>query len=65
MKEIDGHKRVVKDEEVEENVSTIIKRKNISMKPMDEEEAILQMELHKLIFIKKVSMQETKLLLKK
>lgn len=33
------------DEEVEENVSTIIKRKNISMKPMDEEEAMLQIEL--------------------
>ncbi len=33
------------EEEVEENVSTIIKRKNISMKPMDEEEAMLQIEL--------------------
>ena len=33
-----------KDEE-EENVSAIVKRKNISMKPMDEEEAILQIEL--------------------
>lgn len=33
------------DEEVEENVSAIVKRKNISMKPMDEEEAILQIEL--------------------
>ena len=27
------------------NVSAIVKRKNISMKPMDEEEAILQIEL--------------------
>lgn len=36
---------VEEDEEVEENVSTIIKRKNISMKPMDEEEAMLQIEL--------------------
>ena len=33
-----------KDEE-EENASAIVKRKNISMKPMDEEEAILQIEL--------------------
>ncbi len=33
-----------KDEE-EENVSAIVKRKNISMKPMDEEEAMLQIEL--------------------
>ena len=32
-------------EEIEENVSTIVKRKNISMKPMDEEEAMLQIEL--------------------
>ena len=31
------------DEEVEE--SKIVKRKNIDTKPMDEEEAILQMEL--------------------
>ncbi len=29
----------------EENVSAIVKRKNISMKPMDEEEAVLQIEL--------------------
>ena len=29
----------------EENTSTIVKRKNISMKPMDEEEAMLQIEL--------------------
>lgn len=29
----------------EENDSTIVKRKNVSMKPMDEEEAILQIEL--------------------
>ena len=33
------------DEDEEENVSTIVKRKNISMKPMDEEEAMLQIEL--------------------
>ncbi len=33
------------EEKEEENSSTIIKRKNISMKPMDEEEAILQIEL--------------------
>ena len=33
------------NEEDEENVSLIVKRKNISMKPMDEEEAILQIEL--------------------
>ena len=34
------------DEEVkEENNSKIVKRKNISMKPMDEEEAILQIDL--------------------
>ena len=32
-------------EEDDENVSLIVKRKNISMKPMDEEEAILQIEL--------------------
>ena len=29
----------------EENTSKIVKRKNVEMKPMDEEEAILQMEL--------------------
>lgn len=33
------------EEKVEENISTIVKRKNISMKPMDEEEAMLQIEL--------------------
>lgn len=33
------------DEKEEENKSSIVKRKNISMKPMDEEEAILQIEL--------------------
>ena len=33
------------DEEEESNSSTIVKRKNISMKPMDEEEAMLQIEL--------------------
>ena len=33
------------DVEEEENVSEIVKRKNISMKPMDEEEAMLQLEL--------------------
>lgn len=33
-----------KDDE-DENVSAIVKRKNISMKPMDEEEAMLQIEL--------------------
>lgn len=33
------------EEKPEENKSTIVKRKNISMKPMDEEEAILQIEL--------------------
>ncbi|MDE5888554.1 MAG: ribosome-associated translation inhibitor RaiA [Bacilli bacterium] len=33
------------DEQHEENKSSIVKRKNISMKPMDEEEAILQIEL--------------------
>jgi ribosomal subunit interface protein len=32
-------------EENEENENKIIKRKNLDMKPMDEEEAILQMEL--------------------
>lgn len=31
--------------EDEEEVNTIVKRKNIEMKPMDEEEAILEMEL--------------------
>ena len=31
--------------EEEEEVNTIVKRKNIEMKPMDEEEAILEMEL--------------------
>ena len=31
--------------EEEENTSEIVKRKNISMKPMDEEEAMLQMDL--------------------
>ena len=33
------------DEDEEENTSKIVKRKNISMKPMDEEEAILQIDL--------------------
>ncbi len=33
------------EEEDEENTSEIVKRKNISMKPMDEEEAMLQIEL--------------------
>lgn len=33
------------DTEVEEETSKIIKRKNITTKPMDEEEAVLQMEL--------------------
>ena len=33
------------NETVEENVASIVKRKNISMKPMDEEEAMLQIEL--------------------
>lgn len=32
-------------EEVEENTETIVKRKSIDMKPMSEEEAILQMDL--------------------
>lgn len=36
---------IEENEEDEENVSLIVKRKNISMKPMDEEEAILQIEL--------------------
>ena len=31
--------------EEEEEVNTIVKRKNVEMKPMDEEEAILEMEL--------------------
>ncbi|MBR6133515.1 MAG: ribosome-associated translation inhibitor RaiA [Bacilli bacterium] len=34
-----------KDEKEEENESSIVKRKDISMKPMDEEEAMLQIEL--------------------
>lgn len=33
------------EEPSENNESTIVKRKNISMKPMDEEEAMLQIEL--------------------
>ena len=33
------------NEEDEKNESSIVKRKNVSMKPMDEEEAILQIEL--------------------
>ena len=33
------------EEEEESNESSIVKRKNISMKPMDEEEAMLQIEL--------------------
>ena len=33
------------EKEEEKNVSTIVKRKNISMKPMDEEEAMLQIDL--------------------
>lgn len=32
-------------EEEEENTSSIVKRKSLELKPMDEEEAILQMEL--------------------
>lgn len=35
----------VEFEEIEENDSKIIKRKKIEVKPMDEEEAIIQMEL--------------------
>ena len=35
----------VKTDEEEENESSIVKRKDISMKPMDEEEAMLQIEL--------------------
>jgi putative sigma-54 modulation protein len=35
----------VEEEKEEKNSSKIVKRKNISMKPMDEEEAILQIEL--------------------
>ena len=50
-------------EEQEENDNVIVKRKVIQNKPMSEEEAILQMELHKLIFIKKVCMQEIYLLM--
>ena len=33
------------EEDVEENKNQIIKRKTVELKPMDEEEAILQMEL--------------------
>lgn len=33
------------EDEEEKNNSSIVKRKNVSMKPMDEEEAILQMDL--------------------
>ena len=33
------------EESEEDNESSIVKRKNISMKPMDEEEAMLQIEL--------------------
>lgn len=33
------------EDKTEENTSSIVKRKNISMKPMDEEEAMLQIEL--------------------
>ncbi len=33
------------ESETENNISEIVKRKNISMKPMDEEEAMLQIEL--------------------
>lgn len=33
------------DEEVEEEIEEVVKRKKIFLKPMDEEEAILQMEL--------------------
>lgn len=33
------------EEEEKEETSTIVKRKDVSMKPMDEEEAILQIEL--------------------
>lgn len=36
---------VIPEDDVEENVNTIVKRKDISSKPMGEEEAILQMEL--------------------
>lgn len=36
---------ISEDTEVEEDTSKIIKRKNITTKPMDEEEAVLQMEL--------------------
>lgn len=36
---------LVNDTEVEEDNAKIIKRKNITTKPMDEEEAVLQMEL--------------------
>ncbi len=35
----------MENEEVEENVSIIVKRKQVELRPMSEEEAILQMEL--------------------
>ena len=55
------------DEEVEENVSTIIKRKNISMKPMDEEEAMLQIELlnHDFFVFKNIDEECTSVLYKR
>ena len=35
----------MENEEVEENVSIVVKRKQVELRPMSEEEAILQMEL--------------------
>ena len=45
MYESKCYKYEPEEKDEEENVSAIVKRKNISMKPMDEEEAILQIEL--------------------
>ena len=55
------------EEDEEENTSKIVKRKNISMKPMDEEEAILEMNLlgHEFFVFKDVNTDKTCVLYKR
>ena len=43
--EFDNNFDIIDDKDVEEEPSSIVKRKQIEMKPMSEDEAILQMEL--------------------
>ena len=52
------------EEEKEEDTSTIVKRKQIEMKPMSEEEAILQMNLlgHEFFVFKNIESNEVDVL---